>query len=282
MRCPSCSSTVADGRRFCTSCGTPVAAPAGARVGAAARTEPRPDARTGARTGARSEAPTAAVRTPGPYDRRYDYDEEEVVARDERTTQLLEPVGPDPSAASRGRRTGDAGAALGRAGDAVRRHAGHAADRFGAAPAEVRLAMVGTAVTLLSFLALPYGDGTGTAADHGARLWWRPVAAIVATILLATTLRARDGVRNGGRNGGSDGARDGDGERLERPERAGGAVDRLLAALVVATVGATEAGLVGLFSGDTEHARVGFYGLLVGLVIVLVATVRAARRRCAA
>lgn len=286
MRCSSCSSTVADGRRFCPSCGTPAATSGGARVGAAARPDSSSTrtAANGTPSAPSGNPPTAQFEIPaaGPYDQRYEYDDEEVVAREERTTQLLEPVATEdrgPSA-PRGPRAADAGAALGRVGDAARRHAGRAAHRFGAAPAEVRLAMIGTAVTLLSFLALPYGDGTGTAADHGARLWWRPVAAIVATILLATTLRVRGKSADAAADADSD-AHDASAD-ASRSERAGGAVDRLLAAVVVATVGATEAGLVGLFSGDTEHARIGFYGLLAGLVVVLVATVRAARRRCAA
>jgi len=277
VRCPSCSSTVTDGRRFCPSCGTPLGATvgAGARVGAVAGTvssaTPDTPAGTARRAPLGEDAPgtativlpdagddARAAHDPGAYDAN---DAEEVVAREERTTQVLAPAVEE---SRRTARAADAGAALGRAGEAVRRHAGRAADRFGAAPVEVRVATIGAAVTVLSFLALPY-SGDGAAASVGGRLWWRPIAAVVATVLLATTLRARPRRATDA-----------------TAAHAGSAVDRLLAALVVATVGATEAGLVGLFSGDTRGVRIGFYGMLAGLVTVLVAAVRAARRRCAA
>jgi hypothetical protein len=152
------------------------------------------------------------------------------------------------------------------AGAAVGRRADELADRYRTAPPDVRLALIGTVVVVLSFLFLPYAAGTGSAAGHAARLWWRPLAAVVATVLLATTLRPRR--RTTGTPGTS--------------THTSSSTDRLLAALVIATVGATEAGLVGLVSGDAEGARIGYYGMLAGLVTVLFATVRAARRRCGA
>jgi hypothetical protein len=142
-------------------------------------------------------------------------------------------------------------------------------------------------VTVLSFLALPYADDTGTAANVGGRLWWRPIAAVVAANLLATTLRIRAARATSGDTGtgagpGAAAGGDAPGAGNDAAHRAGGTVDRLLAALVVAAVGATEAGLVGLFSGDTARTRIGYYGMLAGLVTVLVASARAARRRCGA
>jgi hypothetical protein len=181
-------------------------------------------------------------------------------------TQVL----PDPATVRAGTRAdGRSGAPAGGwrerlapAGDAVRRRAGDLADRYRTAPGDVRLALVGTAITVVAFLLLPYARNDGTAAELGGRLWWRPIAAVAATVLLATTLRAR--------------AADGD-----RPATASG-VDRLLTAVVVATVGVTEAGLVGIVSGGAHGVRAGYYGMLAGLLLVLVATVRAARRRCGA
>jgi hypothetical protein len=280
VRCPSCSSAVTDGRRFCPSCGTPVAAATAARVGAAASpaAAARPQSSTaGTPTGTPLGTPTAtpagtasgnapaaatAAMPAVPYP-------DEPVADTQRTAHLVTPA--DAGADPRGR----AGATLERAGDALRRSASRAADRFGAAPVEVRAALVGTAVVLLAFVLLPYGADGRTAAAVGGRLWWRPVAAVVATFLLATTLRHRTTAPDDAGTG-TTGRTDG----TDRTDRTGGTADRLLAALVVATIGATEAGLVGLFSGDTGRTRAGYYVILAGLVTVLVATTRAARRRC--
>jgi hypothetical protein len=282
MRCPSCSSTVTGERRFCPSCGTPLNVSTGTRVGAAARGGGDTPGTTAATAGtpgpAASASPFTRLMTDPPATAPVDvpvdlpvhvpvdvpdgiaYDEEEVVARQERTTRVL-PVDPAGAphttarAGDTGRRTGRGlGDRLAPAGDAVRRRARDAADRYRHATADVRLALVGTVLTVVAFLALPYADEAGTAARLGARLWWRPIAAVVATVLLAAATKAGKAGRT--------------------------AADRLLAAVTVAAVGATEAGLVGLFSGDAAGARIGYYVMLAGLVMVLVAAVRAARRHC--
>lgn len=198
-----------------------------------------------------------------------EYDKKDT-AREDGPTRLLPTVEAAEEPAPASARAHEAGAALGRAGKALRRHAERAADRFGASPVEVRVAMVGATVTVVSFLVLPYAHNTGTAAELGGRLWWRPIAAVLAMVLLATTLRPRI------RRGTAAPVTAGDGASHVRST-----VERLLAALVIATVGATEAGLVGLFSGDSRGTRIGYYGMLAGLVMVLVAAARAARRRCA-
>ncbi len=272
MRCPSCSSTVTGERRFCPSCGTPLNVSTGTRVGAAARRGGDASGTTAATPGpAASASPFTRLMTDPPATMPVDtpgsaavhdgaaYDEEEVVARQEGTTRVL-PVDTGDAPGTTTRRSNTSrpsghgiGDRLAPAGDAVRRRARDAADRYRHAPADVRLALVGAVLTVVAFLALPYADEAGSAAGLGGRLWWRPIAAVVATVLLASAAK-------GGRT----------------------AADRLLAAVTVAAVGATEAGLVGLFSGDAAGARIGYYVMLAGLVMVLVAAVRAARRHCGA
>jgi hypothetical protein len=276
VRCPSCSSDVADGRRFCPSCGTPQPATAPAAVGAASGASP--GASSGGGTEAMSPA-TATIVLPDGTTPAPDPTAGTGGGDANATTRVLDldaPAHPTPPgtvdggdavARDRGRDRDGGGswrARLAPAGEAVRHRAGDLADRYRTAPADVRLALVGTVVTVASFLLLPYAAHRGTAAEIGGRLWWRPLAAVAATALLATTLRARRGSSAGAGAG------------------AGNAVDRLLAAVVVATIGATEAGLVALVSREAAGARIGYYGMLAGLVTVLVATVRAARRRCGA
>jgi hypothetical protein len=187
-----------------------------------------------------------------------------------RTTQVME-VDTAPPAGRANAAAGRSGTPwrerLAPAGAAVRRRAGEFTDRYRTAPRDVRLALVGAVVTVVSFLLLPYAAGTGSAVDLGGRLWWRPLAAVAAAVLLATTLSRAPNATTTNRAATASGTTN--------------AVDRLLAAVVVATVGATEAGLVGLVSGDADGARIGYYGMLAGLVTVLVAALRAARRRCA-
>jgi hypothetical protein len=186
-----------------------------------------------------------------------------------RTTQVME-VDTAPPAGRANAAAGRSGTPwrerLAPAGAAVRRRARELTDRYRTAPRDVRLALVGAVVTVVSFLLLPYAAGTGSAVDLGGRLWWRPLAAVAAAVLLATTLSRAHNATTANRAG---------------TATTTNAVDRLLAAVVVATVGATEAGLVGLVSGDADGARIGYYGMLAGLVTVLVAALGAARRRCA-
>ncbi|HVE99707.1 MAG TPA: hypothetical protein VNA12_11070 [Mycobacteriales bacterium] len=147
------------------------------------------------------------------------------------------------------------------AADAARERARELAGRFGSAPLEVRLALVGAVVTVLSFLLLPYADGVGRPVEISGRLWWLPIAAVAAAALLASTLR---GLRR----------------RSTQPaDEVPRHTDALLAAVVVATAGVIEAGLLRLVTNDVVRPRAGFYGMLIGLVLVVVAAVRAARRR---
>jgi hypothetical protein len=172
---------------------------------------------------------------------------------DVRTTTVLEVPTAEPAGYADAGRSGlPWRRRLAPAAAAVRQRADVLAGRYRAAPRDVRLALVGSVVTVVSFLLLPYAARAGSAFEVGGRLWWRPLTAVAATILLATTLR---------------------------PAAPVNLLDRLVAAVVVATIGATEAGLVGLVSGDANGARIGYYGMLAGLVTVLFATARAARRR---
>lgn len=258
MRCPTCTSDVADGRRFCPSCGTPLAV----TVGAAARATtseggdapPEPPTR-------RLDVPEPAAGMPGPDARGADAAAFDGPPYPDEVTPTIVTRPPGATGRDHDRHGPNARERLAPAGNAVRRRARAAADRYRAAPADVRFALVGAVLTVVAFLVLPYATRVGTAAHLGGRLWWRPLAAVLATVLLATA---------------------GDRDREDGRDRAGGdgGYDRALAAVVVAAIGATEAGLVGIFSGATENARLGYYAMLAGLVTVLVATVRAARRRC--
>jgi secretion/DNA translocation related TadE-like protein len=297
VQCSSCSSDVADGRRFCPSCGTPQAVGAGAPTGARAGTfaaaptaappvtaAPSPAAMVlpGAQAagGAGAGEPYGAAYPDDPHD---DMSATRVLGVPAAGATVDGPVGTGPKAPGfgvsggsgpRARGGGDGPALrerLAPAGAAMRRTADELADRYRTAPVDVRLALAGAVVTVVSFLLLPYADERGTAASIGGRYWWRPLTAVAATLLLATTLRARKEADDGM-----------DGESADAPRSGVGVVDRLLAAVVIATIGATEAGLVGLVSRDAAGVRVGYYGMLAGLVLVLVATVRAARRRCGA
>ena len=205
-----------------------------------------PVAAPGAVTGA---APGAV---PGTFAGADPYPDDPARPNDARTTQVMEvETAPPAGNAAAGRSGTPWRERFAPAGDAARRHARELAGRYRAAPRDVRLALVGSVLTVASFLLLPFAAGTGSAVEIGGRLWWRPLAAVAATVLLATA------------------------------RRTGNAAERFLAAVVIATIGATEAGLVGLVSGDADGARIGYYGMLAGLVVVLFAAVRAARDRCA-
>ena len=179
-----------------------------------------------------------------------------------------QPAGPRVGDAPTSVLTADAPTSSAPAGDrvapaarAARDGARRWADRFEAAPLEVRVAAVGAVITVLSFLLLPYADGLGQPVELAGRLWWRPITAIAATILLASTLRR---------------------PRARTPQATDEVprhTDALIAAVAVAAAGVTEAGLLGLVTGDIVRPRVGFYGMLLGLVLVVVAAIRAARRR---
>ncbi len=142
--------------------------------------------------------------------------------------------------------------------DVARDRARHWAGRFDRLPIDVRVAIVGATITVISFLFLPYTAGFGAPVEVSGRFWWRPIIAVAATVLLAASV-----ARAARPSAGSD-----------VPRR----TDGLVAALALAATGVGEAGLLGLLAGDVVKPRAGFYGMLLGLVIVLVAAVRVARR----
>jgi hypothetical protein len=104
---------------------------------------------------------------------------------------------------------------------------------------------------LIAFFLLPYADLVGTAAQHGGRVWWRPITAVTATVLLVLALR--------------------------REIPAAGAQARIVSALALAAAGATEAGLLGLVTGNGKGLEAGYYVMLLGMVVVLAATFLATR-----
>lgn len=116
---------------------------------------------------------------------------------------------------------------------------------------EVQLALAGSALVVLAFFFLPYADGLGRAVELGGRVWWRPITAVTATILLVLALR--------------------------RALPAAGVQSRVTTALALAAAGAAEAGLLGLVTGNGDRLRIGYYLMLLGLVLVLVAAFLATR-----
>jgi hypothetical protein len=116
---------------------------------------------------------------------------------------------------------------------------------------EVQLAIGGTLLVLLAFFFLPFADELGTAAEIGGRVWWRPITAVTATVLLVLALR--------------------------REIPPSGAQARVVSALALATAGATEAGLLGLVTGNGAGLHAGYYLMLLGLVVVLLAAFLATR-----
>lgn len=147
---------------------------------------------------------------------------------------------------------------VGPVADVARDRARHWAGRFERLPVDVRVSIVGATIAVISFLFLPYTAGFGAPVETSGRYWWRPIIAVAATVLLAASLGRAQRPSTG----------------TEVPRR----TDGLLSAVVLAAAGVGEAGLLGLLAGDVVKPRAGFYGMLLGLVIVLVAAVRAARR----
>jgi hypothetical protein len=124
---------------------------------------------------------------------------------------------------------------------------------------EVQLAIAGTLLVLLAFFFLPFKGELGSAVEIGGRVWWRPITAITATVLLVFALR--------------------------REIPPSGAQARVVSALALATAGATEAGLLGLVTGNGAGLHAGYYLMLLGMLVVLVAAFLATRhpvRRLAA
>ncbi|HVE62965.1 MAG TPA: hypothetical protein VNB94_04095 [Mycobacteriales bacterium] len=253
MTCDTCHSELPDSMRFCPSCGSlgssadvspdtrvmaagdpPASAPADRRAGG-----------TSARARLRGAEPHRAAPVGS--------------AADADLSSSTSVLAPDPGADRAGHRDGPSvGDRVAPAAREARQQARRWADRFSALPVDLRIALVGTAVTVLSFLAFDYAVGLEEPVDIAGRLWLIPIAAVGATALLYGSLR------RGAPAAASD----------EVPRR----TDGLLAAVVIAAAGAVEAGLIGLLTGDVVGPRGGFYGMLLGLVLVLVACVRAARR----
>lgn len=167
-----------------------------------------------------------------------------------------------------------------------------AADRLGRAAPEVRLALAGAAVVLFGFLALPYALALGAGVEVGGRVWWRPITAVVATALLVAALRvpaADDRDRVASYRADARGVDEGLVDPYPAGQYPGGSVAParprtkdyrlIVVAVVLATVGATEAGLLGLVSGDNPRLRAGYYVMLLGSVLVAAASITAALRR---
>lgn len=222
MVCAACSSEMSTSTRFCPQCGNPGPSP-----------EPTAGA-TSVRTGdagalrATPSAPTQVLETPV-----------ERSDRDATATQPAAVVAP---------RTSERGAAASaRAAAAVAPARRWLAD----SGLEVQLAIAGTLLVLIAFFFLPFVGQLGTAAEIGGRVWWRPITAVIATVLLVLALR--------------------------REISAGGAQARVASALALATAGATEAGLLGLVTGNGQELRAGYHVMLLGMVLVLVAAFLATR-----
>ncbi|HVF20371.1 MAG TPA: hypothetical protein VNA14_09025 [Mycobacteriales bacterium] len=242
MPCATCQAELPGSTRFCPGCGSPgqVAVQtqtldigSGVDLSAAPGSEPYP-----------GDPPTGASRARTGR-RRHAADDQPAGA----TTVLAQPEIAEPAQPPRR----PLAERLGPAADVLR----GGADRFGSAPLEVRIAAVGALITVLSFLLLPLAEGFGAPVELSGRLWWRPIAAVAAAVLVAASV---------GRPASADGA--------DVPRR----TDGLLAAVVIAAAGVAEAGLLALLAGDVARPRAGFYGMLLGLVVVLFAAVRAARR----
>ncbi len=231
MTCATCASDLPDAMSFCPSCGSP---------GSSATS---PDTRV---------IPTSEVADAAAPRRRSSVGPS--------STTLLTPA-PAPATGARGttRREGPSvGERVAPAAREARQQARQWADRFGTLPFDLRVALVGTFVTVLSFFVFDYAAGLDKPVGVSGRLWLLPISAVGATALLYGSLR-RSGPAV---------------ESTEVPRR----TDGLLAAVAIAAAGAAEAGLFSLLAGDVVGPRAGFYGMLLGLVVILGACVRAARR----
>lgn len=131
-------------------------------------------------------------------------------------------------------------------GDAHPGVAAGARERVARLDGPAKLAWAGAAVTVLAFLLLPYA-ARGSAAELGGRLWWRPILAIAAAALVTAATRRADGTTS-------------------------------VVAVAVAAAALTESGLFALVSNATPDRRIGFFVMLIGTALVLVAAFRAATR----
>lgn len=219
MVCAHCQHEMSATTRFCTQCGNPgPPAPAtGAEDASVA---------TGGGTGTMPTAgvtPALGTTTPATG-----------------TTQLLEL----PPEAPRG-------AWESPTSHRVREIAGDTRRWWRDAGVELQLAVAGTLGVLVAFFLLPFAAQVGTAAELGGRVWWRPITAVTATILIAVALRPGT--------------------------TPAGAQARIVTALALSTAGATEAGLLGLLTGNGEGLRAGYWTMLAGLAVVVLASFLATR-----
>ena len=266
MNCATCESDLPASMRFCPSCGSP-----------GPTTSDGPATRVielGDETSSRRRASVLAppVRDTGPFSRVEPYPDDAprdsaaapptgsttVLPAD--TTAISDSGNPDSDVRNSGHRDGTSvGDRVAPAAREAKQRARRFADRFTALPIELRIAVVGAVVTVLSFLAFDYAAGLGEPVEVSGRLWLLPIAAIAATALLFGSMLRRAVAAA---------------DPAEVPRR----TDGLLAAVVISSAGAVEAGLFSLLTGDVVGPRAGFYGMLIGLVVVMVACVRAARR----
>lgn len=130
-------------------------------------------------------------------------------------------------------------------GDAHQGVAAGARERVARLDGPAKLAWAGAAVTAFAFLLLPYA-ARGSAAELGGRLWWRPILAIAAAALVTAASRRADSTA--------------------------------VVAVAVAAAALTESGLFALVSNATPDRRIGFFVMLIGTALVLVAAFRAATR----
>lgn len=114
---------------------------------------------------------------------------------------------------------------------------------------DAKLAWAGALLATLAFLVLPYSGNRGPAAEVGGRLWWRPLLALATAILVTVTTRRASGTRA-----------------------------LAVAAVATGAAAATESGLFALVSSPSGALRAGFYLMLLGACVTLVAAVRAALR----
>ena len=225
MVCEGCQSEMSASTRFCPQCGNPGSTTAPTYAGS---TSP----------GASSAGEVSAADTVRPG-----------------TTQVLDlpaadsaaPTTQQPAVATPAPRRPRAVPAAHRAGEAVAPVRRWLAE----SGLEIQLAIGGTLLVLLAFFFLPFADQLGTAAEIGGRVWWRPITAVTATVLLVLALR--------------------------RELSPIGAQSRIVSALALASAGATEAGLLGLVTGNGRGLRAGYHLMLVGMVVVLLATFLATR-----
>lgn len=254
MTCPTCETDLPGTMRFCPSCGSPgsTTADGGPRTQVMASSDSGEIARGRRQTGVLAPPVRDLGSRPDPYPA-----ESGVAGPPTSSTTVLTGASQRDDGPSLGDRVAPAARE-------AKEQANRVAERFGRLPVDVRIALVGALVTVISFLFFDYSVGLPEPVDVAGRLWLLPIAAVAATALLVGSSRRLRTERRATASAAD----------AEVPRR----TDGLLAAVVIATAGTVEAGLFSLLTGDVVGPRAGFYGMLLGLVIVMVACVRAARR----